>query len=319
MFADKNRNEDSRPSFWQRLQQGLAKTRNGLFKDLGSLINQSHKLDHELLEEIEARLLLADVGVDSTLQLIEALQKAIKTNPVSSADQVFEILHKQMVAMLEPVECPLVFPHSPKPFTILMVGVNGAGKTTTIGKLANLFNDNGMNVVLAAGDTFRAAAIEQLNAWGEKNKIPVISHPQGSDVAAVIFDGLQVATKNNTDILIADTAGRLHNKSNLMEELKKIRRTMTKFDPEMPVEVMLTLDSSSGQNALTQAIQFHDAIGITGIVLTKLDGSAKGGIIFSLAAKLGIPIRYIAAGEQMTDLNPFKAKPFVNALLGREL
>jgi len=298
----------------QRLRSGLTKTRSLLFTDITELFNSGGPTGAGLMEEIETRLLLADVGTESTSHIIGALTQAARGGRFSSADDVLKVLHQQMVKLLFTIESPLTVPASPKPFTILVVGVNGAGKTTTIGKLANLYSSQ-YKVLLAAGDTFRAAAIEQLKSWGDRINVPVVSHVHGTDSAAVIYDSLVKARATNADIVIADTAGRLQNKSNLIEELKKIRRTISKFDPDIPVETLLVLDSGNGQNALTQARQFHEAIGVTGLVLTKLDGTAKGGIIFALANKLGTPLRFITTGEEISDISTFNAENFITALL----
>ena len=300
---------------WQRLQQGLQKTRSVLTADLSDLFRGKHPIDETLLEEIETHLIMADVGVESTTAIIEALRRAVKTSPDMDNENLLAVLREQMVALLRPVESPLSVSAGHKPFVILVVGVNGVGKTTTIGKLASRFLREGNNVLLAAGDTFRAAAIDQLRSWGEKNNVPVIAQQQGADAAAVIYDALASARSRNADVVIADTAGRLHTKHNLMEELKKIRRTIAKFDPDIPVETLLVLDACTGQNAVAQTRQFNDAATVTGITLTKLDGSAKGGIIFALAHKLGIPVRFIGIGEQLDDLRPFNAAEFVDALL----
>lgn len=266
-----------------------------------------------MLEKIENGLLSADVGIEVTQQILMRLQN----HPKNTRDKEDPrgILQQEMLQILTPVSQPLVVRPDSKPFSILVVGVNGAGKTTTIGKLAHYFLSYPYSVMLAAGDTFRAAAVEQLQIWGERNAVPVIAQAHGADSAAVIFDAMQAAKARNTDILIADTAGRLHTKTNLMDELKKIKRIMTRQDPTAPHEVLLVLDASTGQNALQQALQFHAAVGVTGIVLTKLDGTAKGGIILAIAQKLKLPIRFIGVGETVEDLRPFNAQEFVSALL----
>jgi fused signal recognition particle receptor len=317
MIFKKNKSSEATPGLWQRLRSGLDKTRAILFTDLGELFNLKNHSRAELLEEVENRLLMADVGIESTAHIIRSLEQAMQKNRINSAQDLVTLLHDRMVELLKPVEVAPLVPDGPRPFTLLVVGVNGAGKTTTIGKLANLYKQD-YKVVLAAGDTFRAAAIEQLQSWGDRIHIPVIAHAQGGDSSAVIYDSLQAARDQHADILIADTAGRLQNKNNLIEELKKIRRTINKFDPAACVETLLVLDASNGQNALAQAQQFHEAIGITGIILTKLDGTAKGGIIFAIASKLGIPIRFLGTGEKITDLSPFVAENFVKALLSTE-
>lgn len=319
MFGRKNKQTDTKPGVMERLRNGLQRTRAGLFYDLGDLFRSKDKIDAELLEEIETRLLMADVGVESTRQIIDALTAELKNKSLDDIDALFAVLQEQMCVLLSDVCQPLEVPtEGKKPFVLLVVGVNGVGKTTTIGKLSHYFSNAGHSVLLAAGDTFRAAAIEQIQSWAEKISIPVIAQQSGADSAAVIFDALQSARAHDTDLVIADTAGRLHNKSNLMEELKKIRRTISKFDPDIKVEVMLVIDAGTGQNALSQAKEFNDAIGIDSLTLTKLDGTAKGGVLFALAKTLGLPIRFIGLGEQADDLRPFNADNFVNALVSAE-
>ena len=303
-------NQPERVSLSDRLQR----TRSGLFGGLFS--RKKTVIDDATIEELEDRLIMADIGMKTTDQVIQLLKAESKkksdANPVEQLKQV-------LLPVLEQVDKPLNFPESgKKPFLILVVGVNGVGKTTTIGKLAKRFQNEGKKVMLAAGDTFRAAAIEQLQVWGDRNDITVVAQNHGSDSGAVIFDALESARANNIDILIADTAGRLHNKDNLMEEMKKIYRIGNRFDPDLQKEVLLVLDAGTGQNALVQAKQFNDSIGITGIALTKLDGTAKGGIAFSLADELHIPIRFIGVGEQVDDLRPFNASEFIDALLVSE-
>ena len=275
-------------------------------------------IDDDLLEELETQLLSADLGIEATQTIINDLTQRVARKQLNDPEALFAAMHADMVDILKPVSQPLQIPSSASPFVILMVGINGVGKTTTIGKLAKQFQLQGKKVMLAAGDTFRAAAVEQLQVWGERNQIPVIAQQNGADSASVIFDALQAAKARQMDILIADTAGRLHTQSNLMEELKKVKRVMAKLDGNAPHEVMLVLDAGTGQNALSQAEQFHQAIGLTGITLTKLDGTAKGGIIFAIAKKIGLPIRYIGVGEKIDDLRTFEAEDFVDALLGRE-
>jgi fused signal recognition particle receptor len=307
---------DQESGLWRRLQRGLAKTRNGILGGLGSLFQGG--VDETVLEEIEDRLLLADVGVEATGQFMHALRSAVRSQRLNSGADLLANLHDHMLQQLIPVQSPLTVATADKPFVILVVGVNGVGKTTTIGKLTHLLLQQGHSVLLAAGDTFRAAAIEQIQAWGEKNRVPVIAQRQGADAAAVIYDALAAARARGIDVVIADTAGRLHTKSNLMEEMKKIRRTITKFDADIPVETMLVLDAGTGQNALAQAEQFDQAIGISGITLTKLDGSARGGIVFALSVKLVKPLRFIGVGEQLDDLQPFDAASYIDALLSTE-
>ena len=314
MFGFKKKNADKESDNQPEqvsLSDRLQRTRSGLF---GGLFSRNKTvIDDATIEELEDRLIMADIGMKTTDQVIQLLKAESKKN--SDANPT-EQLKQVLLPVLEQVDKPLSFPESDKkPFLILVVGVNGVGKTTTIGKLAKRFQNEGKKVMLAAGDTFRAAAIEQLQVWGERNDITVVAQKHGSDSGAVIFDALESARANNIDILIADTAGRLHNKDNLMEEMKKIHRIGDKFDPELQKEVLLVLDAGTGQNALVQAKQFNDSIGVTGIALTKLDGTAKGGIAFSLADELHIPIRFIGVGEQVDDLRPFNASEFIDALL----
>jgi len=300
---------------WQSLKSGLNKTRDLLFTDIDEILSLENYDSDILLDELENRLLIADVGVDATVKIISGLKSEIKKQKPASSDEIMVLLKNQMVSILKNIEVPLIIANDKhKPFTILVVGVNGAGKTTTIGKLTHLYK-NDYKTMIAAGDTFRAAAIEQLATWGERNTVPVISKPQGSDSAAVIYDALQNASQDKMDLLIADTAGRLQNKSNLIDELKKIRKTISKFNPELPVVTLLVIDAATGQNALNQAMQFNSEIGINGLVLTKLDGTAKGGIIFAIAEKLGIPLHYIGTGESIDDISVFNANDFVSALL----
>lgn len=319
MLGFKKNTSDEGPGLLGRLRTGLAKTRSTLFMDLGDLFKGEIGVDEELLEEIETRLLMADVGIESTKDILDGLTNARKRNELNDLQQLTETLKGQMMEILAPTQLALEFdPAGPRPTVILVVGVNGVGKTTTIGKMTHYYLNHGKKILLAAGDTFRAAAIEQIQSWGERTDVPVIAQKSGADSAAVIYDSLQSARARDVDILIADTAGRLHNKDNLMEELHKIRRIITRFDPDIPVEVMLVLDAGTGQNALSQAEQFNELIGITGITLTKLDGTAKGGIVFALAKKLGIPLRFIGVGEQLDDLRPFDAEAFSEALLSIE-
>ena len=305
----------AKPSLFKRLKSGLGRTRSGLSQNLANAILGKKYIDEALLEEIETCLLTADVGVDATDDIINQLTQSLKRKESNNSDALFAQLKSSLHGLLKPCEKPLEIAENPKQtFVILMVGVNGAGKTTTIGKLAKRFQQAGHSVMLAAGDTFRAAAVEQLQIWGERNKIPVIAQHIGADSAAVIYDAFEAACARNIDILIADTAGRLHTKDNLMEELKKINRVMKKIDDNAPHEVMLVLDASMGQNAVQQALQFHEAVNVTGISLTKLDGTAKGGVIFSIGKKLGLPIRFIGIGEGIDDLRPFSSEPFIEAL-----
>ncbi len=309
---------DSKPGLFGRLRAGLKRTRSGLTEGIASLLSGRRQIDDDLLEELETRLLVADVGVEATRTIIQDLTGRVARKRLGDADALMAALKEDMRAMLEPVSVPLQIPDSDKPFVLLMVGINGAGKTTTIGKIARRLQNEGCKVMLAAGDTFRAAAVEQLQVWGERNDIPVVAQQQGADAASVIYDALQAARARGIDVLIADTAGRLHTQSNLMEELKKIKRVLQKLDPEAPHEIMLVVDAGTGQNALNQAQQFNEAVGLTGITLTKLDGTAKGGIIFAIASRLGIPIRFIGVGESIEDLRPFDAGEFVDALFESE-
>ena len=303
-----------RKGLFARLRDGLARTRANLSDALGDLLSGRRQIDDELLEEIETLLLTADVGVDATRRIIDDLTARVRRRELSDPQALAGALREQLAAILHTVDGPVREPSPGHPLVVLMVGINGAGKTTTIGKLARRFKDSGKRVMLAAGDTFRAAAVEQLQTWGERNDIPVVAQATGADAASVIYDALAAATSRGVDVLIADTAGRLHTKSNLMDELAKITRVMKKIDPEAPHEIMLVVDAGNGQNALNQAVEFHAAVGLTGITLTKLDGTAKGGIIFAIAERLGIPIRFIGVGEGVEDLREFDADEFVKAL-----
>ena len=300
-------------SLFGRLKQGLKRTRQNLGDGLARILLGKKAIDQALIDEIETQLLMADVGVEVCQALIDTVTKKLARNELADGDAVFELLQQELLSLLQPCEKPLDITAN-KPFVILTVGVNGAGKTTTIGKLAKRLQSEGRSVLLAAGDTFRAAAVEQLQVWGERNQIPVIAQERGSDSASVVFDALQSAKARGNDVLIADTAGRLHTQQNLMQELEKVARVLKKLDPDAPHEVMLVLDASIGQNALHQAEQFHRSVPLTGIVLTKLDGTAKGGIIFAIAKKMALPIRFIGVGEGIDDLRPFDAQAFVSAL-----
>lgn len=311
--------EQERPTkegFFARLKRSLVKTRENLGSGFIGLF-RGKKIDDDLFEELEEQLLIADVGVETTRRIITNLTQQANRKQLRDAEALYGLLKAEMSGILEKVDQPLEV-GGKTPFVILMVGVNGVGKTTTIGKLARQYQAQGKSVMLAAGDTFRAAAVEQLQVWGQRNNIPVVAQHTGADSASVIFDAIQAAKSRHVDVLIADTAGRLQNKSHLMEELKKITRVMKKLDEDAPHEVMLTLDASTGQNAISQAKLFHEAVGLTGITLTKLDGTAKGGVIFSVADQFGIPIRYIGVGEGIEDLRPFKAADFIEALFARE-
>ncbi|WP_455507601.1 signal recognition particle-docking protein FtsY [Enterobacter sp.] len=306
----------TKEGFFARLKRSLLKTKENLGSGFISLF-RGKKIDDDLFEELEEQLLIADVGVETTRKIIANLTEGASRKQLRDAEALYGLLKDEMGEILAKVDEPLNI-EGKTPFVILMVGVNGVGKTTTIGKLARQFEQQGKSVMLAAGDTFRAAAVEQLQVWGQRNNIPVIAQHTGADSASVIFDAIQAAKARNVDVLIADTAGRLQNKSHLMEELKKIVRVMKKLDEDAPHEIMLTIDASTGQNAISQAKLFHEAVGLTGITLTKLDGTAKGGVIFSVADQFGIPIRYIGVGERIEDLRPFKAGDFIEALFARE-
>lgn len=314
--AHQEQEKPTKEGFFARLKRSLVKTKQNLGSGFISLF-RGKKIDDDLFEELEEQLLIADVGVETTRKIITNLTEGASRKQLRDAEALYGLLKEEMSEILARVDEPLKV-EGKTPFVILMVGVNGVGKTTTIGKLARQFEQQGKSVMLAAGDTFRAAAVEQLQVWGQRNNIPVVAQHTGADSASVIFDAIQAAKARNIDVLIADTAGRLQNKSHLMEELKKIVRVMKKLDEDAPHEVMLTLDASTGQNAISQAKLFHEAVGLTGITLTKLDGTAKGGVIFSVADQFGIPIRYIGVGEQISDLRPFNAGDFIEALFARE-
>lgn len=310
--------ESEKTSLFGRLKRGLSRTGSALTEGLGNLFLGDREIDDDLLEDIETQLLMSDVGIDATKKIIDNLTQQVARKELDNARSLLKSLKLELAEVLRPSEVPLQVDAQKKPYVILMIGVNGVGKTTTIGKMAKRFQQEGKSVMLAAGDTFRAAAVEQLQVWGERNKIPVIAQHSGADSASVIFDGIAAAKARNYDVLIADTAGRLHNKDGLMEELKKVVRVMKKLDDSAPHEVMLVLDAGTGQNALSQAKHFGEAIGVTGITLTKLDGTAKGGIIFAISHQLGLPIRFIGVGEQIEDLRPFVAADFVDALLDED-
>ena len=299
-----------------RLREKINKGNSFLTRDIAELV-PGKKIDEDTLEELETRLLLADVGMEATQAIITQLEKRISRKEVEDIDALYTALHDILLAQLQPVEAPLEFSTDDKPFVLLMTGVNGVGKTTTIGKIARKLKDSGHSVMLAAADTFRAAAIEQLQAWGERNEVPVIAQKHGADPAAVTHDAVQTAKSRDTDVLIIDTAGRLHTQSGLMDELAKVRRVIGRLHPGAPHETLLVIDATTGQNALNQAKEFNAAVPLTGLALTKLDGTAKGGIIFALAERTKLPIRYIGVGESVDDLQPFEAKAFVDALLDR--
>jgi len=299
----------------EALDQRLESTRKQLGQRLSTLFSARSSIDEDLLQEIETTLITADISAQTVIDLVENLRAAVKNRVIRQPDQLLPAVQAELFELIEPCEQFLVVDQTKKPFVILMVGINGAGKTTTIGKLAQRYKEEGLSVMLAAGDTFRAAAVEQLKSWGERNGVPVVAQGTGADSAAVIFDALQSAKAKGIDVLIADTAGRLHTQSNLMEELKKIHRVMSRIDPAAPHEVMLVVDAGTGQNALNQARQFNQAVGLTGITVTKLDGTARGGMLFSIASELKLPIRFIGVGESAGDLRPFDAGAFVNAIL----
>ena len=305
---------DNQGGWFARLKEGLAKTSASLGEGMASLFLGKKAIDDDLLDELETRLLTADVGVEATTAIVQNLTRRVARKELADSEALYKALQEELAALLAPVEQPLNIEAAQQPYVILVVGVNGVGKTTTIGKLARKLQQDGKKVMLAAGDTFRAAAVEQLQVWGERNQIAVVAQHTGADSASVIFDALQAAKARGMDVLIADTAGRLHTKDNLMEELKKVRRVIGKLDESAPHETLLVLDAGTGQNAINQTRQFHQAVNLSGLALTKLDGTAKGGVIFALAKQFGLPIRYIGVGEGIDDLRSFVAKDFVQAL-----
>lgn len=307
-------NQKEKTGLFKRLKSGLSKTRSSFTQGLGNVVFGKKIIDDELLEALEEQLLLADVGIDACTEITKNLTLKISRKELGDTEALMFSLKQELIDILKPSEAPLVISKEKSPYVILMVGVNGAGKTTTIGKLAKRFQTEGKKVMLAAGDTFRAAAIEQLQVWGERNNIAVVAQQQGSDSASVAFDALQSAKAKGMDVLIIDTAGRLHTQNNLMQELEKVKRVVTKLDASAPHEILLVLDSGNGQNALSQATQFQKVVDVSGITLTKLDGTAKGGIIFAISKTLGIPIRFIGVGEKIDDLRVFNAEDFVEAL-----
>ena len=311
--------QDATPKegLFKRLKVGLKRTSGSMGAGLGKLFLGKKQIDDELLEELETQLLMADVGIEATQFIIDKLTQRVSRKELANGEALYRALQEELGELLKPSAVPLTIDSSKAPYVILMVGVNGVGKTTTIGKLTKRFQAEGKSVMLAAGDTFRAAAVEQLQVWGERNDVPVVAQHTGADSASVIFDALQAAKSRNVDVLIADTAGRLHNKDNLMEELKKVVRVMGKIDQSAPHEVMLVLDAGTGQNALSQAKHFQEVVGVSGITLTKLDGTAKGGIIFAISKQLNLPIRFIGVGEQADDLRSFEAAEFIDALFDR--
>lgn len=307
--------QPDKPGFFGRLKERLSRTSSNISEGVASLVVGKKAIDADVLDELETQLLMADVGVDATMEIIDDLTGRMKRKQLGDVDALFAALRENMLEILRPVSQPLVHLEGHQPYVILMVGINGAGKTTTIGKLAKRFQNEGKSVMLAAGDTFRAAAVEQLQAWGDRNGVPVVAQQRAADPASVAFDAVQAAKARDIDVLIVDTAGRLHTQSNLMEELKKIKRVMSKLDDNAPHEVLLVLDGGIGQNAVNQAEHFHKAVNVTGLALTKLDGTAKGGVVFAIAKKLGLPIRLIGVGEGIDDLRDFNAEEFVDALL----
>ncbi|MCU7922157.1 MAG: signal recognition particle-docking protein FtsY [Candidatus Thiodiazotropha sp. (ex Dulcina madagascariensis)] len=310
---------EEKRSLFSRLQERLSRTRRNLADGLADLVLGRKTIDDDMLEEVETLLLTADVGVDATSRIINDLSERVKRNELNDPQALMRNLKQQLLEILQRCDAPLPPRNRDKPLVLVMVGINGAGKTTTIGKLARKLQLDGESVILAAGDTFRAAAVEQLQTWGERNQISVIAQHTGADAASVVFDALQAATARHIDVLIADTAGRLHTKANLMEELAKIIRVMRKIDPEAPHEVLLVVDAGTGQNAINQAMQFHQTVGLTGLVITKLDGTAKGGVVFAIADKVKVPIRFIGVGEAIEDLREFNPDEFVNALFERDI
>ena len=301
-------------SFFARIKNGLSRTRSNFGDGLSNLFLGAKQIDDDLFEELETQLLVADVGIEATANLLKNLSERVARKDLQDPPALYKALKEELATLLQGSQAPLEIPQQDSPFVILMVGVNGAGKTTTIGKLSKRFQSQGKSVLLAAGDTFRAAAVEQLQEWGARNNVPVVAQHTGADSASVIFDAVQSAQAKGIDVVIADTAGRLQNKSHLMDELSKVVRVMQKLDVKAPHEVMLVLDAGTGQNALSQASLFGAAVGVTGITLTKLDGTAKGGVIFAMAQQLQIPIRFIGVGEQADDLRPFEANEFIDAL-----
>ncbi|EAT13002.1 signal recognition particle-docking protein FtsY [Bermanella marisrubri] len=308
----------SSKGFFARIKAGLSRTRSGLSEGLGDLLLGKKEIDEDLLEDIETQLLMADIGINATQAIIDDLTERSSRKELKDSEALLEALKQHLKDILEPCHAPLEIPQSDKPFVILMVGVNGVGKTTTIGKMAKRFQSQGKSVMLAAGDTFRAAAVEQLQTWGERNKVPVVAQHTGADSASVIYDAVQSAQSKGVDVVIADTAGRLQNKANLMQELEKVVRVMRKLDDTAPHEVMLVLDAGTGQNALSQAKIFQEAVGVSSLTLSKLDGTAKGGVIFAIAKELQLPVRFIGVGEQIDDLRPFNHEEFIEALFAQD-
>lgn len=311
--SDTDNNAES-GGFFGRMKAGLSKSRKSFTEGMVNILIGGKEIDDELLEEVETQLLVADIGVDATRTIIQNLTERTERKELIYSNALYKALQEELVTLLAPRVKPLHIDSNKRPFVILMVGVNGVGKTTTIGKLAKRLQGEGKKVMLAAGDTFRAAATEQLQIWGERNNIPVVAQGHGADSASVIFDAFESARARGIDVLIADTAGRLHTKSNLMEELKKVKRVMQKIDATAPHEIMLVVDAGTGQNAINQVQEFDSAVGLTGLTITKLDGTAKGGVLFNIASRTNVPIRFIGVGEKIDDLRPFSAKSFVAAL-----
>ena len=312
--ADSPATADDDSGLFKRLASKISKTSHSLGTGLGRVLLGKKEIDDDLLEEVETTLLVADLGVDTTAHIMATLSENIERDALADASALYDALQVELRNTLAPSEQAFEIDCNRSPFVILVVGVNGAGKTTTIGKLAKRLQNEGLSVMLAAGDTFRAAAVEQLQVWGERNEVPVIAQHTGADSASVLYDALESARSRGADVLIADTAGRLHNKDNLMEELKKIVRVLGKLDPSAPHEILLVLDATTGQNAISQAQQFKAAVGVTGLAITKLDGTAKGGVLFAISRQLGLPIRFIGVGEQLEDLRPFSADDYVKAI-----
>lgn len=315
--ADESSPAPTKLGFFARIKQGLTRTSSHFAEGLGNLFLGRKTIDDELFEELETQLLVADVGMEATSAIIDSLTARVARKQLNDTEALYAALRHELAELLRPIEKPLVIDNQHNPYVILVVGVNGVGKTTTIGKLAKRLQKEGKKVMLAAGDTFRAAAVEQLQVWGERNNVPVIAQHTGADSASVIYDALQAAKARGIDVIIADTAGRLHNKNHLMDELAKVKRVMAKVDGSAPHEVLLVLDAGTGQNALNQTETFRDAAGVTGLVLTKLDGTAKGGVIFALSKKFGLPVRFIGVGEAIDDLQPFAAESFIKALFNQ--
>lgn len=317
-MSEARSNDEGRGGFWRRLKGSLTRTRGQLAEGVGNLLLGAKEIDDAVLEELETALLLTDVGMDATHDIMAELTRRVKRRELNDTQALHGALSGLLKDLLAPLSRPLEIPAAERPFVILMVGVNGAGKTTTIGKLAHRFRQEGLSVMLAAGDTFRAAAVEQLQTWGERNGVPVVAQRQGADSASVVFDAVQAARARGIDVLVADTAGRLQAKTNLMEELAKVKRVMSRIDAAAPHEVLLVLDAGIGQNALSQVREFDAAVGVTGLVITKLDGTAKAGVLFAIARQVAKPVYFIGIGEGLEDLKPFSADEFVDALLARD-